>query len=323
MPTIEAREASRLRSEGNSLTSIARLLFPGLPKSTGIDKVKELLEAYGGYIRESVSPSLSQSYSGIPSSWYKNEQDRPTVIPIPDSPCPDMDDFLRLSGNYGIISDLHIPYHSSRVITHFLDNCNQFGLEEIIIAGDWMDGGQWHPKRGKNQQHHRDFQEDTDLAKRVIEAILTHGVKRMYLVMGNHDAWFETHMRGQVDHEWLLDNLFHEFGDSVTFSSFEQCRVTSGGKEFSIVHGANYCGTNPMSIAKRLSDKFDSGIVMGHQHLHCTGRSYNGKHQIVCMGGAYDIKKLGYIHKSPRNTPTMTTGYALLKDGWLVGIDTT
>ncbi len=234
---------------------------------------------------------------------------------IPDSTEPDISRQVPvLHGDRACISDTHFPYHSGSLLRQFCLDAYNRGVKRFVLIGDMMDGNQFHPKRGGCQQHSRRWQDDAELAKTVLRGLLQ-VFDGGEVLTGNHDAWFQAHFRGQVDPEWIMENIFHEFADKLTFTRFEQAKLFSGGKEFRLLHGANYSGPNPIGVAKRLSAKFEAGIVMGHQHHQEAGWSVSGKHRVVCMGGAHDPALFGYTQISPRTNPCQTQGYAIIRNG--------
>ncbi len=239
---------------------------------------------------------------------------------IPESTQPVADDFLKLSGDFAIISDLHVPYHSAKTIEKFLETAYSQNVRKFIINGDMNDCGQFHPKRGDFQHHNHRYQDDLDLNKVIYAEFMKCFPEGGYVLSGNHDNWFVQNMKGELDADWTYSKFFHEF-PLIKFSNFEQCQVTSANKVFRVLHGANYSATNPLSVVQKLSAKFECGVIAGHQHLSCSGHSYSGKYQTVCLGGAYELNRLSYLHHSPRCNPTPTNGFAILKDGIVTNYD--
>ena len=234
---------------------------------------------------------------------------------IPDSAEPNISlQVPVLYGDRACISDTHFPYHSGALLRQFCVDAYNRGVKRFVLVGDMMDGNQFHPKRGGCQQHSRRWQDDAELAKKMLAGLLE-VFDGGEILTGNHDAWFQYHFRGQVDPEWIMENIFHEFADKLIFTRFEQAKLFSGSKEFRLLHGSNYSGPNPIGVAKRLSAKFEAGIIMGHQHHQEAGWSLSGKHRVVCMGGAHDPTLFGYTQVSPRTNPVQTQGYCIVRNG--------
>jgi predicted phosphodiesterase len=239
---------------------------------------------------------------------------------IPVSLEPDADEFWELGGDFAIISDLHVPYHKASVLEKFCEEAYKANIRRFLIIGDTNDCGQFHPKRGHMQHHTRRFQDDLEITKSIFGVFMQCFPEGGFVLEGNHDGWLAGHLRGQILPDFAYSKFFHEY-PLIKFSNFEQCRIVSGEKTIRALHGSQYSATSPLSVAQGLATKFEEGIVMGHQHAAATGWSRSGKHQTICLGGAYDLKKLAYLHHSPRSNPTPTNGFALLKDGYLKAYD--
>lgn len=259
-----------------------------------------------------VIPRSAPLAPAVPA-WAR-EDDEPEVFRIPKGDPKRYDLFPRLEGDYLVWSDPHAPFHDDEFMTLSIKKAHRLGIQDLIIAGDLMDGNQFS-KRGLHIGHQRRWQDDAEIGAAIVR-VLSAAFRRVTILMGNHDDWFTKYFRGHADAEWLYSRLFNTAGN-VEWTHFQQCEVKSGGKTFRVLHGANYSGRNPLTVGKDLAAKFGCGIVMGHQHHHESGFDKSGDHQVVCMGGMYDPSKLAYIHESPRTNPVPTPGYAIIKDGWV------
>lgn len=236
-------------------------------------------------------------------------------ISIPGNPqfAPSLNAWLKLEGDWGLLSDFHIPYHDPIVIGKALERFKTMGLKQVCIVGDTLDGNQFHGKRGPFEHHGRTFEEDCEVARGVYRIILEH-FQRVVVLNGNHDQWFASHQRGQMSLEYLFGHIYSEFGDRLQHSAYEQADLVSGGVKWKLLHGANYSAPNPLGVANAYAAKFACNVAMGHQHHHADGFSQGG-HRIICMGGAYDPSRMSYLHFSPRRNPNPTRGYAAVIDG--------
>jgi predicted phosphodiesterase len=275
--------------DGKSVRGICRDYLPEIPFGTAMRWVRSLI-------------------------LYNGEGDAPNVSEpdIARSNVPFADQIPQLKGDMLIMSDLHIPYHDADLIEEAMDRAKSIGIKQWLIVGDMMDGNQWS-KRGLNMTYQRRWQDDADVAKAIIDHLVEY-LGPGTVLMGNHDAWFVKHFRGQADTEWLLSRLFST-DENVLWSTFEQATIKSGDREIRATHGANYSGANPLGIGQRLAAKWECSVVMGHQHHATHGLSWSGKHQVICMGGMHDPRKLAYLHEAPRTNPAQTRSYVILKSG--------
>ena len=291
VPLDLQREAIRLHLQHMPLRDIARQLWP--------------------------TESPSTTYRWVRTIINRHMTDLSTGTKVSDpivarSDAPFADQIVDVEGDLLIMSDLHIPYHDADLIDNAIRHAQDMGIKQWLIVGDLMDGNQWS-KRGLNQTYQRRWQDDAEIAQAIVAQLVEH-VGPGTVLMGNHDAWFVRHFRGQAETEWLLSRLFRT-GDDVIWSMFEQCRIRSGGREIRATHGANYSGANPLGVGQRLAAKWECSVVMGHQHHATHGLSWSGRHQIVCMGGMHDPRKLSYIHEAPRTNPAQTRSYVILTGG--------
>ena len=272
---------------GVTMRDIGREMFPEIPHGTAARWIRTLVHLH-----------------------KLDQRDELLAIARSDAPLADQIPFLH--GDMLIMSDLHVPYHDAALIEEAMRAARAEGISQWLIVGDMMDGNQWS-KRGLNLTYQRRWQDDAEIAKAIIDQLVEYLGKGTVL-MGNHDAWFIKHFRGQADTAWLLSRIFRT-DDHVLWSMFEQAAIKSGDREIRATHGANYSGANPLGVGQRLAAKWECGVVMGHQHHATHGLSWSGKHQVVCMGGMHDPRKLSYLHEAPRTNPAQTRSYVLLKGG--------
>lgn len=224
-----------------------------------------------------------------------------------------VENWLRLTGDRLVISDLHIPYHDNRAIEAAFRTAQRLGIRRFLVLGDTMDGNQWS-KRGMLLGHQRRWQDDAIVGEKMFKAFLN-VFEGGEVVNGNHDQWAVEHYRGMVDPEWILPRMFGT-DNRIAYSQYEQCELVSGGETFRLLHGANYSSANPLSVPQKLATKFGCHVVTAHQHHACQGYDISGRYQAVALGCAADPSRLLYLHKSPRTNPVQTQGYAVIKDGW-------
>lgn len=234
---------------------------------------------------------------------------------FPRSDAPRADQWPRLTGDFLVMSDLHVPYHDADLLERAVADARRLGIRQWVVVGDLMDGNQWS-KRGLQTGYQRRWQDDAEIAAAIVRQ-LVRLIGPGTVLMGNHDAWFVKHFKGQAEAEWLLSRVFGTGDADVLWSRYEQAEIVSGGRAIRATHGANYSSGNPLGLGQKLAAKWECGVVMGHQHHATHGLSWSGNHQVVCMGGMHDPTKLAYIHESPRTNPAQTRSYVLLKDGYM------
>lgn len=231
---------------------------------------------------------------------------------FPDAPTPHYDRWERLEGDWGVISDLHVPYHDRRALARYAEEVRRCGIRGTIIAGDLVDSNQLHPRRGM-VQHERRLQEDLELAGEIVR-VLARMQDRVVVLMGNHDAWIVHHMRRHFDAGWLFSSLLRT-GEGVTFSDYSRCEVVSGGRRVCVLHGRHSSASNPLGVARKYAAKFECSVVMGHQHASVAGWSDSSRHRCVVIGGMFDPRKMQYLQMDPTHYPAPTPSFAVIQQG--------
>lgn len=280
----------------------------------------------------SAAHRLRIRHPGLGESWPAGQApgSAPETIPAPSPPsrsprslppashAPTATDWPRLSGDYLVISDLHTPYHDADLLAQAVEDAQRIGIDRFLVVGDFLDIHQFS-KFAERLGHQPRLQDDLEIAGRVLAWLLDCLPGGGCLLMGNHDARIERMVRGHMEPGWTYRRLY-QADERIEIARHEQAEVTSGGRVIRCLHGANYSSANPLGTAQRLAAKFESGVIMGHQHHACEGFSLSGRHQCVCMGGMHDPSRLAYLHVSPRTNPAQTRSYVLLKDGYALHI---
>jgi predicted phosphodiesterase len=303
-----------LKDVGKSAREIAAQVYPEMwhgNQGSAERKVRRRLAEY----YSTPNPEQLCAPVSLRPSWVEQEKTRKPVLRdygLPDA-APLANTWLKLMGDRLVISDLHIPYHDNRVLEAAFRTAERLGLRRFLILGDTLDNPQWH-KRNAHLGFQRRYQDDVVAAEGVFKALL--GVfEGGEVISGNHDRYWEDHMKGHLDPEFVLPRLFGT-PDRIAFTRYEQCELVSGGELFRLCHGANYSAGNPLSVPQKLATKFGCHVVTAHQHHRAEGRDASGRYQAVTLGCAADPDRLAYLHVSPRTNPAQTQGYAVVKDGF-------
>lgn len=304
------KQAVSLHSQGLSVVAVGERLWPDVPKEVARKRASRLLLDKAAC---QAAQDEGERAEALAPSWEPMGGGQVGACPLP-SGLPRGDDYPRVEGDFLLLSDTHVPYHDGALIERAVARAKSLGVGQWCIIGDFLDGNQWS-KRGLSTTFQRRWQDDAEVGASLLEYLVAE-IGPGLVLSGNHDAWFLKHFRGQAEAEWLLTRLFCTKGN-VVWSGYEQAVVTSGGRELRLLHGANYSAMSPLTVGQRLAAKYEQGIVMGHQHHACQGRSWSGKHQVVCLGGAYRPEMFRYVHESPRTNPTQTRSWAILKDGYV------
>lgn len=304
-----SRQVAHLRlliDQGMTLAKAARHVWPDEGAEAARSKARRALKG------ANVAPPRSRPSAGVVDASTPVVEEVRFTVPPGDPKV--YNNFPRITGDFLVISDLHIPYHDDGFINEAIMAARYWDISRFIIAGDFMDGNQFS-KRGHRLGYQRKWQDDALIGEGVIRVLEEAFPDGGLVLSGNHDKWFEGNFKGHADADFLYARLFRS-SDRVEWTHFEQAEVVSGGNTFQVLHGSNYSGANPLGVGQKHAANFGCHIIMGHQHHACEGRSHSGNLQVVCMGGMHDPAKLAYLHESPRTNPRATQSYVILKDGY-------
>jgi predicted phosphodiesterase len=198
--------------------------------------------------------------------------------PAPEAGGPRLPEPVRLDssplvisepGRYGVISDIHLPYHDRRTVELFFDECRRREVAGVIYNGDVMDCEElsFHERsRGVSR-----FVDDVDTGRRFFEWARSRLPRaRHWYRAGNHEARCERYvLRNAPALEGLkgldLPSQLHLADYGVEWVSDRQ--VINLGK-LNIIHGHEYPGgaTSAVNPARGLYLKARSVALCGHHH---------------------------------------------------------
>ena len=98
------------------------------------------------------------------------------------------------------------------------------------------------------------------------------------------------------------------------FSIYTEMTLTSGGVTWRCVHPHSYSRL-PGSIGRKLADKYDQDMIVGHLHCSCVGRNTGNRRTFIESGGLHQSNMLAYAALRVTTAPVMSNGFVLVKDG--------
>lgn len=159
---------------------------------------------------------------------------------LPKSFEQERDPFV-LPGNYkrlGIISDLHIPYHSIEAITTTFDSFLKYGIDSLLINGDLIDFYQLSKfMKDPRKRSVKDELDATRLFLDIINSVFPDA--RKFYKLGNHDIRYENWLKTKAPElleiaEYRLDILLRLAEKRIEFID-DKTIVKAGG--LTVVHG--------------------------------------------------------------------------------------
>lgn len=172
-------------------------------------------------------------------------------------------------GSWGVISDIHIPFHNLEALRVALAEGKKRNWRGILINGDLFDFPQF--SRFDKDPRNKDFPGDLYKGRQFLHCLRTEFPKaRIIFKFGNHDLhysrylWLKAPELLDVESTWL-ENLIEceKFGVEVVKNN----EPVLLGKLIA-VHGHEFAGgsMSPVSPAKTIHDRLKESGICGHWH---------------------------------------------------------
>jgi hypothetical protein len=217
------------------------------------------------------------------------------------------------SNNICIACDWHIPFYDANLMSEMFKTCDEYGIKEIAIPGDFWDCDNFSRFTNLTQSGlswSQTFRGETEEVATVLSALVER-FKGVYFCRGNHEKrWMDQNL-GKVN----LADIFKLTGinNGYLTTNDDHIVLESGGEIWLLCHPRNFRQT-PLSVGRDLCAKYRCNVFVAHGHAFAQGRDRSGRYQIVDGGGLFDAAALEYL----RNTstfPAVQGGYYLIQDG--------
>lgn len=231
---------------------LAKILFKLHPmRFKDVEDARGVVRTVTGTHGKAKNAILTTAYKGLPKG-IKN----------------DYTPYILASGKYGVMSDIHIPYHDERAVDLALNYFRKHGVKNLLLNGDIIDCYQ-----------QSDFQKDPTMPSireefQMLREWLTWISKdfRIVLKLGNHCERWERYLMTKApaifDLEILSwDFMVHEWWKLPQIPIVADKRLLYAGK-LSIVHGNEFGRSifTPVNPARGLWNRGKANILCGHYH---------------------------------------------------------
>ena len=217
----------------------------------------------------------------------------------------------RLTGDFLIINDLHIPATDWGFAGLAVDIAKRHlpRPRHLLIDGDFLDFesvSKWDKLIVPTPLY-----DELEFARSYLN-YLAEVFDDVWIIRGNHEDRFLKKFAGDVGAEPFVHMLTRH--DRIHFSMYAYCTVTSGGETFRVSHQRNY-SRNPLTVGRRLSNNHGTHVICGHQHHSAVGRNEANTKTIIDSGGLFDRELMAYCSLDDSTSPIMSQGFVLLKGG--------
>ena len=171
------------------------------------------------------------------------------------------------AGWWGVISDIHIPYHDLRTIEKWVEECRQKNVAGLILNGDVLD---FYQLSDFLRDPSMPRTKDEILKGRQLLEYLRSRFPKIPIVFkkGNHDERLEKYLFGRCpDLSEIEDFQLHSLLRAKEFGVdwVEDKRVVMLGK-LPVIHGHEYRGGGGVMPARWLYLRTGASAVCGHFH---------------------------------------------------------
>lgn len=218
-------------------------------------------------------------------------------------------------GDAVVVSDVHAPKTDIALAESVNKAGRYYGVKTLIIAGDLFDGsasGRWARK-----VRPATFQQEISVARQLVR-YWYNWFDRIIFEPGNHDDWFlysnEGHLGFTQYAEWLTYELSLEQRNNFIVNPYDRLTLVSSGIEWTIPHQAESSVTS-LKVGEQLTFKFETNVVVPHQHNTAQGYDRYRRYVIVDIGGLHNAAAMDYVNLKTSTAPVYDNGYVVLVDG--------
>lgn len=256
-------------------------------KSTGLAAAKTMLGEFPDVWNRGTRPMSVYRYM----LQFVRSENEPVDIPEPhgDFPAQMPEVQIEFRDRLGVVSDLHAPLHSPRLIELAAMVFRARGVETIVWNGDTFDNAHRGHKGIRNTRA-APFGVGLHAVGAIMDVFTEAGVRDHVIIPGNHDdkIWRDT------DQEFGFEDLIK--GKLWPILTDKSCQLTVSSRYYVVMrpretrarwpftsdnypwrftHQKNYRGKQ-LSTADALCGIYMSHIVTGHQHHLAIGQHGSG-----------------------------------------------
>ena len=217
--------------------------------------------------------------------------------------------WLRLTGDFIIASDWHVPYFSAALTERLCQIAEAWKIRQLLIPGDLVSFNAY--SRFDKIDRLDAVEKDKDAASALLK-ILFRTFDTIYWTLGNHDKRVLRMLAYGFD---LAD-----FGRILTKEAAAGQRLICSGHGYSVVN-KTWRVTHPKSYSRdggkvpaKLADKFRMSVIGAHGHHMGIQTSANKADVGIDLGGMFDPTMIDYIMQEDSTHPMWTPGFGVIRN---------
>lgn len=167
-----------------------------------------------------------------------------------------------------VFSDIHVPYHNIEALTAAITYCKKEKPDALLLNGDTIDCHRL--SRFIKDPKKRNFKQELDIFKALIESFEKHLKCKIYFKVGNHEARYQHFLYEKASEiagieEFEFENIIKARAKGIDFISDKQLIKIN---ELFGIHGHEYIGgiSAPVNPARGLFLRGKVSCFQGHNH---------------------------------------------------------
>jgi len=232
-----------------------------------------------------------------------------------DRMVPKLSQPLRLTGDFVITSDWHIPTINLDWFEIMIKKAKEYNVRNLLVAGDLINydalSTYWEEKP---DQRTPKLSEELQLAISLLDKV-DKWFKKVVILTGNHERKRIYRVLNQgIDASFILKILDRFKNPNYLISSQSFCYLD----DIRITHPKSFRQTK-LSVANVLSAKFNCPVLQAHGHAFSLGYSLSG-YLIGDTGCLADWERIQYMWEGDTTHPLWNNGFFIYKDKKIIPI---
>lgn len=215
-----------------------------------------------------------------------------------------------------VISDIH----GTKLDTSFMMRTNEvrkyYNADAIFVIGDLLDNDAINKHRKLSVKFDANLKQEMNILAELLDWFASN-YKRIYILPGNHDLWLMDTIEGAFEFSDAIKMIANsKANDKLIVTNYDRMTLYQDDDEWTLSHPIGY-NPSPLVIAQKLSEQFETSIIMPHQHISAGPvTSKNGKHSLIDIGGMHNPLLFSYSNiRTKVGGRIMNSGFASVVDG--------
>lgn len=264
--SLQSEKASYYRAKYPNYPSLklARIIYKENPLDfTSVEGARSILRYIEGKLGDKKRKYVADS------PFLKTEARPYNPYSLPKSDETNYTPFI-IKGHkkVGILSDIHLPYHSLDAITISINYLKKEKIDALLLNGDAIDCHKL--SKYQSDPKKRDFKYELDSFKELIEVFEKQFNCQIYFKLGNHEIRYENFLYQKASElagvsEFQFENIIKARAKGIQIIGDKQVMKLNS---LNGIHGHEYKGgiSAPVNVARGLYLRGKVSAFQGHNH---------------------------------------------------------